>query len=306
MAVLVADVGGTNTRLALFEGAVVVQQAGFRNDDYTGFDAVLQSFGATHDLSGVCAAHIAIAGPVRSDEVRLTNRDWQFDRAVIGQIIGLPGSHVRLFNDLAALGHAVAVLTARQTCQLRNGQGIGNGQALVVGMGTGFNVCLIKRTNQGAVVMETEQGHAALPDIVARQLGDLASHFATGEALFSGRGLSLLDGLITGQTGRDGAQVVTCNRPGAAIEIFAHCLGLYTRQLVFQYMPLDGIYFAGSVARGVLGSERRRDVIAAFEAEGPFQDMVAGVPIHMIADDGAALYGLAQVEHEPGDAVERT
>lgn len=300
MVALVADVGGSNTRIALSDGSVLMQQARFANDDFSGFDAVLSAYVKAHDLPELAGMHVAIAGPVRPDDARLTNRHWAFDRAAIGQIVGLPKARVHLFNDLAALGHSLQVLGATQASPLRMGQGQGNGQALVIGMGTGVNVCLVKRTELGAVVVEAEQGHTVLSCNITQALGDFAPHFPSTEDLFAGRGLSKLDGLITGRKGRQGAAVVQADDPASAVALMAHCLGLYTRQLVFQYMPLDGIYFAGSVARGVLGTDKRSDLLAAFEADGPFQDMVSGVPISVITDDGAALYGLAQMLKQSG------
>jgi len=76
-----------------------------------------------------------------------------------------------------------------------------------------------------------------------------------------------------------------------SLQIYSRALGAYCRELVLQYMPLDGVYFAGSVARGVLGS----DVVSEFAAElnrhRRFETLFDQIPVSIIEEDSAALLG---------------
>ena len=85
----------------------------------------------------------------------------------------------------------------------------------------------------------------------------------------------------------------------AAMDLIAGALGVLSRELVFQYMPLGGLNFAGSVARGIFRTEARRAFLAAFEAPGAFGEALLNVPVRLITDDAAALGGAARFAMEP-------
>lgn len=308
MSVLVADVGGTNARLAILgaDGALSPTQR-FANDEFDSFGQVLQAYGR-RDLAG-CV--VAIAGPVTPDQARLTNRDWVFRRPDIAGVLGLSGAdRVRLMNDLAALGHALPGVASSQLTRIRPAGSAGgaNGQALVVGIGTGFNVALVKLGPTGPTVLESELGHACPPSCVSTALaaawGDAPERFPTNEEVFSGRGLSHVHQLLAGGTARAGAEILaeyhTDGNAAHSVDLVADLLGLLTQQLIYTYLPFDGVYFAGGVARGILGSPARARFLTALAASGPFAAQANSVSISLINDDAAALAGIAEVAKRDG------
>jgi glucokinase len=299
---LVGDVGGTNTRLALVENGRPGAVARYANDGFCDFTHLLGTYLADHGPGAIARCRIAVAGPVTTDRARLTNRDWVFRPDEIAQALPGGAAQVQLVNDLVALGHAVPALEPGQHSPLRapSGAGKANGQSLVVGLGTGFNVCQVLSTPDGPQVLGAELGHASLPatlrDALGAALPSGVDAFTTNEHLFSGRGLERLHHLRSGG-GITAHQIVD----GAASDptmlgtlvLAAQMLGRLTRELVFQYLPLGGIHFAGTVARGVLQSAARDAFLDAVTTDGPFTDLVAQAPLHLITDDGAALTGLA-------------
>ncbi|MEL6517653.1 MAG: glucokinase, partial [Pseudomonadota bacterium] len=60
---LVADIGGTNTRVALAEGPALLTETirKFRNADYPGLETVLRAYTALEDDVDCRAASVAIA-----------------------------------------------------------------------------------------------------------------------------------------------------------------------------------------------------------------------------------------------------
>ncbi|WP_211299405.1 glucokinase [Pukyongiella litopenaei] len=312
---LVADVGGTNTRLALVGGDGRPGPARYyRNDDFPGFGALLAAWrddAAPPPLTGAC---IAVAGPVTTRRARLTNRGWLIDRAAVAAALGLqePG-RLRLINDLAALGHALAALDAAQVEELRPGPSpspsLGaspaNDQMLVAGLGTGFNISLVQLGMVPPVVIEAELGHASLPSsisaILTAAIGARAAGFETYEALFSGPGLARLCACPEDGAGADAAALISAydparrDRTAHCVELTARSMAVLARELVFLYQPHAGLHFAGSVARGLLGSPARAVFLEALRAPGPFGDQIAGVPLRLITDDAAGLTGAAQV-----------
>lgn len=310
MTFLIADVGGTNTRIALSDASGEVHGiARFPNDDHAGFASVLTRFAGDRTLPQLSGCCVAIAGPVTQHGAKLTNRDWTFDIPDIAATLGLSDPRrVCLINDLAGLGHALPALKAAQLENIRPARtdGASADQALVAGLGTGFNVCLVKYGRQGPVVVEAELGHASLPERVVRSLdrevgASAAAAFDSIEALFSGRGLSRLHEVLSGSLGPDGGDILAAYegdpQDGPArrtVNLMAQLLGVFARELVFQYLPFGGIHFAGGAARGILGSRARTLFLSGLETQGRFSEQVAQVPIRMITDDAAALTGAAR------------
>lgn len=306
MTVLVADVGGTNTRLALVGASGAMRSvARFRNDEFASFPAVLAAYAAQQELPALTGVCIAVAGPVSAGGARLTNRDWHFDRAGIAACLPGPTQEsVWLINDLAALGHALPALNAAQFCEIKPGAG-GNDQALVVGLGTGVNICLVKGTGAGRAVVEAELGHASLPisvqDPLHSAIGADSAAFPTVEELFAGRGLSRLYHALSGGEDRAGQDILAAYDTGtdgpvaATVDLLSDLLGRLTRELVYMYQPFGGIHFAGGVARGLLGSAARRGFLHQFDRPGRFADHAGRVPVRLITDDAAALTGAAQL-----------
>lgn len=298
MTVLVADVGGTNTRIALVDAGVPRQMARYQNDRFASFYAVLADYLASHDCPPLQGCCVAVAGPVTSSRAELTNRNWDFDAEQVGATLPQPPERpTRLVNDLVALGYALAHLDDTQLADILPArQPRNNDQSLVAGLGTGVNACLLK----SGIVMEAELGHASLPHSVAERLGDAigagAAQFQTNECLFSGRGLARLHQVMSGRD-LPGPQILAGHDTGdsadaaATVTLMARLLGCFARELVFQYLPLGGVHFAGGAARGILGSSARDDFIGAFVAEDRFSDIIRAVPVRLICDDAAALAG---------------
>lgn len=309
MTVLVADVGGTNTRLALVDDVNEVPAAAhFTNDQFETFPELLATYAKRQtlpDLAGFC---IAVAGPVTSETARLTNRDWHFDKVEIaGLLPDLASGSVRLINDLAALGYALPALSGAQLAEIKAplpGSGT-NGQALVVGLGTGVNVCLVKSTQTASVVVEAELGHVSLPSGVFEPLSDVidveSAAFPSVEELFSGRGVSRLFRILSEGEERSGPDILADYEAGMGgavaetVDLLAGLLGRMARELVYMYQPFGGIHFAGGVARGILISAARAKFLASFDVPGRFAEHGGRVPVRLITDDAAALTGAAQV-----------
>jgi len=301
MTYLVSDIGGTNTRLALADesGVNTATLMRARNDSYASFDDVLADYLSKHETGEIDGICVAIAGPVQGTSGRLTNRDWSLKAATFGAQCG--AARAAIINDLTALGFALSRNTPEHIYGATDRAK--NGQALVVGMGTGFNVSPTKRSLAGATVaMEAELGHAELPFPVATlmrdDLGAAAAEFQTYEDIFCGPGLERLHTVVSGQN-LGGADIMATFEAGDAtaqrtVRLFARALGQLTRSMMHQYMPRDGIAFAGSASRGVLASDALNDFIDSLTAEGPGIVDPTSIPLSVITDDAAALEGCRQ------------
>ena len=104
---LVADIGGTNTRVALSNGVDVLKSSirRFRNADYAGLQECLDEFITAEGGVKAKAVCVDVAGPVRNGQARLTNLDWDISTQSLTEATGV--EHVALLNDLQAQGYAL-------------------------------------------------------------------------------------------------------------------------------------------------------------------------------------------------------
>ncbi|WBU56344.1 glucokinase [Paracoccus sediminicola] len=302
MAMLLADVGGTNARLAIARNGVIDGDSvtRYRGDDYDSFDRVVQTFLAGQGNPRLTAVCVAVAGPVSGGKAELTNRDWDFSEDRLARLTD--ADHVRLINDLMALGYATPRLGQDGVSLLRPAPAHRdlNGQSLVVGAGTGFNVCGVRHLSGGAITcQEAEEGHTSLPHNIAIRLAErvgtdeMPAFFSTEET-FAGRGLTQLHHALHGVKVARAEAISTAAMQGDAqaeetYRIFTELFGLVLRELALRFMPLNGMYLAGSVARSF--AHRSEQLESAFLAEPYMRHITENTPLLLIRDDMAALHG---------------
>src|SRR5262245_37914537 len=110
---LAGDVGGTNTRLGLFErGAARHERVAigiFPTLEYSDLTSIIAQFARGIAASSIRleAACFGVAGPVVGESAELTNVPWRIDARRIAEAFDI--SRIQLLNDLQAMAHAVPV-----------------------------------------------------------------------------------------------------------------------------------------------------------------------------------------------------
>lgn len=279
---LVADIGGTNTRIGLAYDRQLDPKSvkSYQNDAFSSFDEVLAKYSKIQgDIEEIV---IAVAGPISNGKARLTNREWFFHADLLSK--QLDGARAHILNDLTALGYGSPSFPAASLSRLvpREIATTRHKQSLIIGIGTGFNVSPVIQNGNHVTCLVVEQGHVALPQDVTQllkeKIREQGRNFETVEHLFSGRGYAAIQASIEPQEECDA--------------FYATLIAQLTRNLVLSYLPLGGIYFAGGVARHVLKGRASEHFIKGFTK--PFAlDPTLSVPVHIIHDDAAALMGCA-------------
>ena len=302
---LVADIGGTNSRLALAPtGSVeLLSIRRYVNADYKCFDKVISDYLSNSDAK-VKQLVIAMAGPVRNNVGRLTNLDWEIDGNKLARSFGAVPALV--INDLTALGHSALKLTPDQVSSIVNRPVINHRQkqALVVGIGTGFNVSPIIEFGGVSVCAEVEAGHTTLFSSILLELENLMtglSHaFSTVESLFSGHGRRQFMSLLTGEHVDSASMFIA--KQGVpenwafdhALDRYAELIGMLIAEYKVSYLPHDGIFLAGGVARSSLTGNRATLCAEAAMCENDVIKLKP--PVWSIKDDAAALVGCASLK----------
>ncbi|MEL7179321.1 MAG: glucokinase, partial [Pseudomonadota bacterium] len=192
---IVADIGGTNTRVALADGRRIIEGTirRYRNSEFPGLETVLTRYIADEGGVDPIAACVAVAGPVRDGQATMTNLDWTIDKNTLAR--ATKAEKVAILNDLQAQGHALGHIDAANIRTILSGpDASANAAKLVVGVGTGFNAAPVYDLAQGRIVTPSESGHANLPirnemELRLCQFVSTAHGFPAVEDVLSGRGL---------------------------------------------------------------------------------------------------------------------
>lgn len=304
---LVADVGGTNTRVALAERHTILARSvrKFRNSEFDSLESILLRF--NDDVGLACdAVAVAIAGPVHDGRGTLTNLDWTVEREALSNVTG--AQTVSVLNDLQAQAHALqAIPHSHLTPVIAVEPEETGSRRLVIGIGTGFNAALAIPNGPGAMVTPSECGHVLLPagnseDLELAEFIAASTGFASVEDVLSGRGIENVQAWHASRLGesetRSAAEVLKGIEDGdglamRTIETFVRIMGSVCGDLALIHLPFGGIYLVGGVARAVAPHLRNSGFVEGFRNKGRFSEFMEQFRVCIVDDDFAALSGLA-------------
>jgi glucokinase len=306
--ILVGDVGGTHTRLAL-------AQPGDRGweflhievvDTHADFPALVAAYLKRVAAADVQAAGFCAAGPPRPDgSIRLTNADCVVDPAALSPAIG--GRPVIVINDFAAVAHAIAGLRPQDLKRFGGGAAQAGAPCVAVGAGTGLGVASIVGPGRQGVI-PGEGGHASLAPADAEEGAAWAALFArygrvSAETVLSGPGLERLYQLQAGGAALGGAalkaeqiaKAAWAGEPKArqAVRLFTRWLGHYCGSLSLTLGAAGGVYIAGGIVPGWGEHFDQAAFRAAFEDHQPFAQWLRGIPAFIITHPYPGLLGMA-------------
>ena len=313
---LVADIGGTNTRVALAEGTALLPDTitKFSNREFPDLTTVLARYIAEQGGVNCAGACVAVAGPVRDGIGALTNLDWAIDRETLAE--ATQAETVAILNDLQAQGHALGFLQKSALTPLIPGKDNDPHSAkLVIGIGTGFNIAPVYDTGHGRLVPPSECGHSNLP---VQNSDDLEFHdfiknsngFCAVEDALSGRGLeqiySWYGARENDQRDFSAPDIMQSVASGAdpraeqTARMFARILGEVVGNQSLIHLPFGGVYLVGGVSRAIAPYLNQFGFNDAFRDKGRFQDFMDNFSVWAIEDDNAALVGCARHLHALG------
>ncbi|HEX5999169.1 MAG TPA: glucokinase [Hyphomicrobiaceae bacterium] len=306
---LVADIGGTNARLAIasLDTLELANAVSLRREGFPSLQAV-----AEHYLAGVAErpamAAIAVAGPVIGDSVRLTNSPWSFGREALRGALGL--DRLLILNDFEALAYALPHLEPADLCQIGGGAPAEHAPKVVLGPGTGLGIAGLVWSPAGWVAVASEGGHISLAVEDAREFAML-ERLSTGrerlsvERVASGPGLADTYRVLAEMAGRtvaliEAPEVVQRALAGddaaanEALQRFAIWLGRFAGDAALVLGARGGVYIGGGIAPKMIDVLSAGAFRQAFEAKGRMSSYLSPIPIYVITiGTKAALKGAA-------------
>jgi len=305
---LLADIGGTNTRVALAEGGRLLPESirRYANAGRPALEPILADYMQTEGVTDLAGACVAAAGPVRDGVAHMTNLSWIIEDHAVAAVTG--AETVAVLNDLQAQGHALGFLAEGMVAEILPGAEARTGSSqLVIGIGTGFNAAPVHEAPGGRIVAASECGHVTLPtvtdeDIRLMRFVEAAHGFAAVEDVLSGRGLERVYAFAAAEAGTPQhlpaeavmAEIAARTDLGReTARIFVRHLGAVVGDLALIHLPFGGIFLCGGVARAFTPLLAEFGFAEAMHAKGRFSDFLAAFRVGVIEDDFAALVGCA-------------
>lgn len=315
---IAGDIGGTKTRLAIVEvvdtRVNIEREIIYRSCDFATFEALLADF-----LTGMqVPAHAAfgIAGPVQGRVVRTTNLPWYIDAYVLQQRFGF--KVCTLLNDLESIACGLAALGDADLSSLQQGDVDARGNAAIIAAGTGLGEAGLYWDGQRHHPYATEGGHTSfcpqddLEIDLLRYLQRLYGH-VSWERIVSGMGLVelhqfmrayrksavppwLSDEMRAGDAAAAISRAAAIGSDDICIETmdrFVQFYGAEAGNLALKAMSRGGMYVGGGIAPKILPLLQRGTFIEAFLGKGRMRHVLEAMPVRVILNERAALYGPA-------------
>jgi glucokinase len=303
MQVLIADIGATNSRIAVVgpDGRPAGMKK-WHGDEVASLEAAIARY---IDESGARpqAGVLAIAAPVEGDAVTMTNRAWHFRVSDIAGRFGWRA--VRALNDFEAVAWSLPHLAADDMRPLGPAVTAKGGPRVVFGPGTGLGVAALLPGEDGGIAVPTEGGHVAFGPastdeerVFARLRAERG--YVSAEAVLSGPGLERLHRALHGAAARPlaAAEITAAAHRGeeaarATVALFVRLFGRFAGDLALTFRATGGVYAGGGVARRVGAFLDAPDFRAAFEHHPPYADLLKTIPTTLITLDEPGLLGCA-------------
>jgi glucokinase len=320
---LAGDIGGTKTVLALFdveEGASLitrhpVMERTFPSQQYQSLELIIEEFLSENDRH-VSAGSFGVAGPVVGDRAQVTNLPWVIEAGAMRERFGFD---IHLLNDLEALATAIPHLEATDLITLNEGERVERGAIGVIAPGTGLGEAFLVWSGRRYESYPSEGGHCAFGPTTPLQL-EMLNYWlprmghVSYERVCSGIGIPniytflretkrytepewlreqmadatdltpvIVRAAVTGE-----AEICV-----ATLELFMEILGDQAGNLALTVLATGGLYLGGGIPGRILPQLQKGPFMKFFQDKGRFSQMMSRVPVHIIYNPKAALYGTA-------------
>jgi glucokinase len=318
--ILAGDIGGTNTRLALFEkgaeGWRIRFEKTYPSRERPSLESTLEEFLSLHPAK-ITGASFGIAGPVRTGRCEATNLPWVVDAKNVAKRLRLP--RVGLVNDLVANAYGIVQLGSRDLVTLNKGARNACGNRALISAGTGLGEAGLLWDGKAHLPFASEGGHAdfAPRNHLEMELLDylLARHGRVSyERILSGPGLAniyrfLRDSgkgkeppWLAEQLGQgDPAPVISrlalegksplCSQ---ALDLFVGIYGAEAGNHALKVMATGGVYLGGGIAPKIVARLKEPVFINAFKTKGRLGLLLLDIPVRVIMNPKTALLGAAR------------
>ena len=324
---LAGDMGGTKTLLALYgsDGSQLqlLHQQRFRSGEWASLEPMIDSFlnNRPADLPAPGHACIAVAGPVRHREAKITNLPWRLREADLARAAGL--ERLELVNDFGVLIYGLPHFDDSQQVILQDGEQ-DHGPLAILGAGTGLGMARGLQSEQGLVAMASEGGHREFAprneaewNLACWLKQDLGVSRLSIERIVSGTGLghvahwllqkpdagmhplrSVAEAWRRNSPNDLPAQVSLAAEEGdplmqRALQLWLEAYGSAAGDLALQELCTGGLWVGGGTAAKQLKGLRSANFLNPMRDKGRFSELIEGLQVTAVIDPDAGLFSAA-------------
>jgi glucokinase len=318
--ILAGDIGGTNTRLALFKESsgmlVMLEEQIYASLQHANLEEIVADFLNSRSIVPE-AACFGIAGPVIDSRAITANLPWVVDAGQLARQTKVPA--VWLINDLQAHAYGIPDLAPEHLITLNAGNP-SPGNAGLIAAGTGLGEAGMYWDGLEHHAFAGEGGHsdfapgneleAALCSFLMKKFGHVSC-----ERVLSGRGIKNIYDFLAEARIKDEPQwlkdelakaadpVVLISQHAldataevceCALDLFVSIYGAEAGNLALKLMAVNGIYISGGIAGKILSFMKKPHFMKAFTSKGRMTSMMEKIPVKVIVNDRIGLLGSAR------------
>ncbi|MBO5997584.1 MAG: glucokinase [Alphaproteobacteria bacterium] len=301
---LMADMGGTNIRFAVFNGQRTIALTYYKCADFSTFSDVIKAY--REKIGKLPPSFIlAVPGPSAQTKYAFVNNPWRFSVSDLKKEFSFKSIHI--VNDFEAAAMAIPFLTSKDVVQVKSGKALPTFPKLIIGAGTGLGVGILLPLAKGKYkAVPSEGGHITLCDTNAQE--NKIKQFvmekygrASAEHFISGLGLKNIYQALTGniETPENIIERAvngdnSCRQ--AMLQMFAFW-GDVTGDLALTIGAFGGIYLTGGIIRidGVFDLFKQSKFLERFECKGRHTRLMQNIPVKVIAQKDTVFRGLKSI-----------
>ncbi|MGH1351171.1 MAG: glucokinase [Methyloligellaceae bacterium] len=306
---LIADIGGTNIRLALATSECFHNLRIYKCTNFSSLLDAVRFYLKDIKFEGeILCGLLAVAGPVTGDKFELTNYSWKFSINELSRELGIDSLEV--VNDFVAVSLGVPVIEAANLLQIGPGKRKVGEPAVVIGPGTGLGAGSLIQYDGVDIAIPGEGGHITMPAKTQRQFNIFQVllkdkyHHISAERVCSGKGLeNLYQAIIAldqvgGPSERTAEEISRlaisgeCKVCEECLDLMCGFLGVVAGDLAVMLCATGGVYIAGGIPAKLGDYFIKSRFREEFEDKGRFSSYLKGISTCLIADSHVALHGL--------------
>ncbi len=295
---LVADIGGTNARLALIENNFNYQKKRyFKTKDFGSFEALI-SYYLQESLSSesVDEAIFGVAAPITADRVQFVNSPLSFSQMSLKKNFNL--KKLTVLNDLELQAYYLMRPVKKEIQILSKGRIIKKSGKVLVSPGTGLGLSF----SVGNKVLSTEAGHLYVPSNIPK-IRDLVNKFTlefkripTFEDLLSSAGIVFIYQQISKSTTKKNSKRILENKTSDKFyaktrELYIYLLAIYLRYVALIFGAKCDIYLSGSIIKSISKDLKTKAFRKEFENSDKMKILLLSTSIFIINSSDIGLKG---------------
>ncbi len=307
---IVADIGGTNSRFALYKKGDLDAVRVWPSSRFQSFEAIFEAYLMENSIENheVACLSIGVAGTVEDGVARGVNLPWVIDEKLLEE---KTGARVYLMNDFEAAAWGITALGGKDLFELGHVGPKENGPRCVLGAGTGLGEAIIVPCPSGGFhILPTEGGHADFFPMddeewgLSRFLHERFGHVSV-ERVVSGPGLQHMYEYFAGEvlTPEDVVEKGLVKGEARALKCLRLFIRAYAREasnLALKSLSFGGVYIAGGIAPRIRHAFLEFQFRKHFEDKGRMKEVLKEIPVFISLHPHLGLLGAGvRSDHGP-------